>query len=73
MGKMKEIAIEIENNKKDIFDFLDGYYFVSLEEVELAAGEYIENTTGSLYRSDLVEAAAIAKEYIEKRSLHFNE
>jgi hypothetical protein len=37
MGKIKELSIDIENNKKELFEFLDGYNFVSSEEVEMAA------------------------------------
>lgn len=72
MGKIKELSIDIENNKKELFEFLDGYNFVSSEEVEMAAGEYIENTTGSLYWSDLAAAAELAERYIKERSLAFN-
>lgn len=73
MGKMKELSIDIENNTRDLFNFLDGYYFSSCEEVEMAAGEYIENTTGSLYWSDLAIAGELAERYIKERSLVFNE
>ena len=73
MGKMKELSIDIENNTRDLFNFLDGYCFSSCEEVEIAAGEYIENTTGSLYWSDLAIAGELAERYIKERSLVFNE
>ena len=73
MGKMKELSIDIENNKKDLYDFLDGYFFVSEEEIEAAIWEYIENATGSLYWSDLAAAYDLALQYMQDRSLSFNE
>ena len=35
MGKMKELSIDIENNTRDLFDFLDGYCFVNESEIEM--------------------------------------
>lgn len=54
-------------NKKDLFDYLDGFSFGELSEIDSAICQYIEEQEGALYWSDCALAWELGNEYIEKR------
>lgn len=58
-------------NKKDLFDYLDGFTFGEMEEVEMAVAQFIEEQDGALYLSDIVLAGGLAMEYIQKNNFKF--
>ena len=58
-------------NKKDLFDYLDGFTFGEAEEIEMAVAQFIEEQEGKLYYSDLALAGELATEYLQNRNFKF--
>lgn len=54
-------------NKKDLFDYLDGFSFGEAEEIEMAVAQFIEEQEGALYWSDCALAWELGNEYIKER------
>ena len=54
-------------NKKDLFDYLDGFTFGEMSEIDSAICQYIEEQEGALYWSDCALAGELGNEYIQKR------
>ena len=69
MNELMETVI----NKKELFDYLDGFTFGEMEEVEMAVAQFIEEQEGTLYWSDISLAVELATEYIKKTILNFNQ
>lgn len=67
MNELTETII----NKKDLFDYLDGFTFWEMEEVEMAVSQFIEEQEGALYWSDISLAGELATEYIQKNNFKF--
>lgn len=58
-------------NKKDLFNYLDGFTFGEMEEVEMAVAQFIEEQEGALHWSDISLAGELATEYIQKNNFKF--
>lgn len=67
MNELMETVI----NKKDLFNYLDGFTFWEAEEVEMAVAQFIEEQEGALYWSDISLAGELATEYIQKNNFKF--
>lgn len=67
MNELNETVI----NKKDLFDYLDGFTFWEAEEIEMAVAQFIEEQEGTLYWSDIALAGKLATEYIQKNNFNF--
>lgn len=67
MNELTETVI----NKKELFDYLDGFTFGEMEEVEMAVAQFIEEQEGALYWSDISLAGELATEYIQKNNFKF--
>lgn len=57
-------------NKNDLFSYLDGYYFVNTDEIEMAICDYIQKKEWTLYYSDCAFACELMNEYINKKELY---
>lgn len=58
-------------DKKELFDYLDGYSFIDENEVQMCICDFIDNQEGCLYWSDCMFAGELCDEYIEKRKIIF--
>ena len=67
MNELMETVI----NKKYLFNYLDGFTFGEMEEVEMAVAQFIEEQEGALYWSDISLAWELATEYIKKNNFNF--
>ncbi len=63
----KAKKLETVINKKDLFDYLDGFSFESMSEIDSAICQYIEEQEGALYLSDCAIAGELGNEYIQKK------
>lgn len=67
----KEMETIIE--KKKLWDFLDGFYFVSGDEIYFAVCDFIDKQEGKMYWSDCILADELTREYIELKKLSFDD
>ena len=58
---------------KKLEEYLDEFTFVNSQEVEMAVCDFLQEEMGveQLSMSDILEAAKIAKDYIEEKGLKF--
>ena len=61
--------------KKDLFEYLDGYYFVNESEVNMAVCEFFMENMWIMDPSywELLEYWELASEYIKEKKLNFSE
>ena len=69
--KMKKDKKYTIIDKKDLFDYLDGYSFIDENEVHMCICDFIDNQNWCLYWSDCLLAGELCDEYIEKRKITF--
>lgn len=61
--------------KNDLFEYLDGYYFVNESEVNMAVFEFFMENMWIMDPSywELLEYWELASEYIKEKKLNFSE